>query len=149
MKELIREEDFDNLFNEMISLVMKNNDQGKRDIVEAISDIYEIKEYIPEITLYEKGIKQRLLVFRYNTDPSTISGNYYTLTSSHVSNDNIKTVIKDKKVDLDFTLRSFYTFFSLYYYKNETDDLIDKATISEIILPAIEKLLAYITAHKD
>lgn len=148
MRDLINEQDFDNLFNECINLVTENNDQGKREIVEAISDIYEIKEYIPEITLYEKRIKQRLLVFKYETDPSVIPENYYNAITSHLSS-GYKNNIISKRVDLDFTIRSFYTFFiSIYYYKSD-DDLIDKSSIEGVILPALEKMLAYITSHKD
>lgn len=148
MKEnlLISEDNFDDLFNEMISLVIKNKDQRNRKIINAISDIYTISEYIPEILLYEKQINQRLLVFHYNTDPSIVDANVYTTTSVHTT-DGIKTVINSKKLNLEFTLNCFYSFFITYYHKNDNKLIEDNILLT--IISSIELLMDYISNNKD
>ena len=132
---MIREQDFDNLFNSLITKVMENNDQRRRNLIDAISDVYEIKEYIPEIMLFEKREKQRLLVFKY------IDEYKYYNPHSPIPRD-YKNVVNNEVVDLEFTLRSFSTFFK-YYLKSDST-LIDRDSINTIILPAIELLQNYI-----
>ena len=51
-RNVLTEDQFDDLFNELINVVIKKGDQGDRNLISAISDIYEIREYIPEILLY-------------------------------------------------------------------------------------------------
>lgn len=130
----IREEDFDNLFNTLVTKVMENKEK-RRDLFNAISDVYEIKEYIPEIMLFEKREKQRLLVFKY-IDEYTYGNPHSPIPRGY------KNVVNTRVIDLEFTLGSFSTFFK-YFLKSDSD-LIDKDSINNIILPAIELLIEYI-----
>lgn len=141
----LKDKYFDDLFDQCINLVTKNKDQGNKEIVNAVSDVYEIKEYIPEIMMIEKKLGSKLLVFTYVQKEILNESN--SITS--ISNSTYNSILRSNynTIDLGFTLRSFYTFFSMYYFNDKIDEFIDKSMVSEVILPAIEKVLSYLAKH--
>lgn len=118
----MKEQDFENLFDGLISLIMNNGDQKNRKLNNAVFDIYEIKDYVPEIAYYQK-LKFDRIVFRYD------------------DNNNI---------DLEYTLISIYSFFKLYRLdtNRNNDLLIDTVFVSNTILPALELLIKYIESEE-
>ena len=108
-------------------------------MISVISDVYEIREYIPEILLYEKQIKERVLVFKYNTDPRIVRLNRY------IYNDGVYDPVINKRVlDLDYTLNSIKVFFKMYRIDRKYGTLIDKDSIKNEILPSLNKVIKYI-----
>lgn len=147
---LITEKDFENLFNTLVVKVMQNGDQGKRKLFDAISDVYEIKEYIPEITLFEKQEKENILYFRYesnyvNTDRMVLCKRHEDIIGEYR---DYRFDISEN-IDLHTTLKSFNTFFKYYLIATATKEaLIDRDSIKTIILPAINLLITYIKNTK-
>ena len=148
--ENLTEKDFDNLFDAWINLITKNK---TKELVSSIFEIYEIKEYIPEIKMIEKHLDSKL-IFKYNNIyekrttpklPSTISTT--TISNYNECEYDIVDVFKGSSIDLPFTLRSIYTFFSIYYFNEEITEYIDKSSVSQVILPSLELVLSYITKH--
>lgn len=140
---MIAEKDFDNLFNTLVTKVMENGHQGKRKLFDAISDVYEIKEYIPEILLFEKRVKCNLFYFKYTEKCIELDNKtFYNRMENPIGDHRDYKFEITNEVDLKFTLNSFDNFFKFYLSTN--DDLIDKNCIEQVILPAIELLLKYI-----
>lgn len=146
-KTKLTEEDFDNLFDACINLIAKNK---TKKLVSSIFEIYEIKEYIPEIMMIEKYLESNILIFKYNNiyENSAVSAPL-AISTTESCNINLKTenVLKESIIDLAFTLRSIYTFFSIYYFNEEITEYIDKSSVSQVILPSLEIVLSYITKH--
>lgn len=120
--KIFTEKDFENLFSELLNLVIERGDYGNSELFQDICYIYEIEEYIIDIQYIQKKSKVNIFEIIYSGD----------------------------KVDCEKTLASFYNFFVLFNTLKEYEqyDLIDRESISQITIPSIERVLSYCRKEK-
>src|SRR5574344_549607 len=86
VRKIFTERDFDNLFNELLNIVIERGDYKNRQLFTDISDIYDLQEYILDIQYIQKTTNIYILEITY----------------------------ENGKVDCEQTLHSFYNFFVLF-----------------------------------
>lgn len=123
VRKIFTEKDFDNLFNELLNIVIERGDYKNRQLFTDISDIYDLQEYILDIQYIQKTTNIYILEITY----------------------------ENGKVDCEQTLHSFYNFFVLFNSLSEFKmfNLIDRTAITQIIIPAVERVLSYCREGQD